>query len=78
MIAELSVIIALVIGLTEVAKRALKLPKKFIPLTSLIIGLIVSLICAFDGIVSSVILSGIIAGLSAVGLYSGVKNTIGK
>ena len=70
------VLVAVVIGLVEVAKR-IGVPEKFAPLVSLILGLGLS----FLGFVAnpdlaSTIIGGIIIGLSAVGLYSGTKNVI--
>lgn len=70
------VLVAVVIGLVEVAKR-IGVPEKFAPLVSLILGLGLS----FLGFVAnpdlaSTIIGGIIIGLSAVGLYSGTKNIV--
>jgi hypothetical protein len=70
------VLVAVVIGLVEAAKR-IGVPEKFAPLVSLILGLGLS----FLGFVAnpdlaSTIIGGIIIGLSAVGLYSGTKNVI--
>ncbi len=70
------VLVAVVIGLVEAAKR-IGVPEKFAPLVSLILGLGLS----FLGFVAnpdlaSTIIGGIIIGLSAVGLYSGTKNIV--
>ena len=68
--------VALIIGLAELIKR-LGCPTKFIPLIDLGLGL-VSGICVYGltmgyGITESVVL-GIALGLSACGLFSGIKN----
>lgn len=70
--------IALIIGIAEVIKR-LGLPKRWIPLIDLLLGLI-SGICVYGlhlnyDIVESIVI-GLAMGLSACGLFSGVKNTI--
>lgn len=72
--------IALIMGLAEVAKR-LGLNKKFIPLFDLAIG-IISGVCIYGvalkyGVVNGILL-GIALGLSACGLFSGIKNTLDK
>lgn len=68
--------IALIIGLAEVAKRV-GFPVKYIPLIDLGLGL-VSGVCVYGigmkvGIIES-ILVGLALGLSACGLFSGIKN----
>lgn len=68
--------IALIIGIAEMMKR-LGIASKFIPLIDLGLGL-VSGICIYGlsmgyGIAESIVL-GIALGLSACGLFSGVKN----
>lgn len=65
------VIIPIIIGLVEVAKRT-GLPNKFSPLVSVILGLVFGIMYLnplLDGIVV-----GLVIGLSATGLYSGSKN----
>ena len=68
--------VALIIGLAELIKRV-GCPTKYIPLIDLGLGL-VSGICIYGltmgyGITESVVL-GIALGLSACGLFSGIKN----
>lgn len=69
--------VALIVGLAEVLKR-LGCPTKYIPLVDLLLGL-VSGVCIYGmvmgfGMAKGVIL-GIALGLSACGLFSGIKNT---
>lgn len=69
--------IALIIALAELIKRT-GLETRWIPLVDLVLGL-VSGICIYGiamgyGILNGVIL-GIALGLSACGLFSGIKNT---
>ena len=70
------VLVAVVIGLVEAAKR-IGVPEKFAPLVSLILGLGLSFLgfVANPDLVSTIV-GGIIIGLSAVGLYSGTKNIV--
>lgn len=70
------VLVAVVIGLVEAAKR-IGVPEKFAPVFSVILGLGLSFLgfVANPDLVSTIV-GGIIIGLSAVGLYSGTKNIV--
>ena len=72
--------VALIIGIAEIIKRA-GLPTKFIPLVDLVLGLISGIfvygVMQEYGIGTGAIL-GIALGLSACGLFSGIKNTVEK
>ncbi len=57
-------------GLTEVVKRTTPIDARYIPLISLLIGIGLAVYSHLTPI------EGIIVGLSASGLYSGVKRTI--
>lgn len=72
--------VALIIGIAEVVKK-LGLPKKFIPLVDLGLGLalgvlIDGLLLSF-GVLNGLVL-GVALGLSACGLFSGIKNVFGQ
>ena len=70
--------VAMIIGLAEIVKR-FGLDKRWIPLVDLALG-IASGVVVFGksvGIVNGILL-GIAEGLSACGLFSGIKNVIGK
>lgn len=68
--------VATIIALAEVAKKV-GMPKKYIPLLDLILGIIDGIavfgIYQQRGVVVGVML-GIFIGMSACGLFSGVKN----
>lgn len=70
--------IALIIGLAEIAKK-MGLPTKWIPIFDLVLGLISGIvvygIAQGQGILNGVML-GLAIGLSACGLFSGIKNTV--
>ena len=68
-------IIPVVMGLIELLKRA-GLPKRLSPLTSVIIGILVGFYYLAPGDPPKAILFGLVVGLSAVGMYSGAKNTM--
>ncbi len=72
--------IALIVGLAEMFKL-LGIQKRWIPLVDLVLGLMsgffVYHIYFQNGIIESFVL-GIALGLSACGLFSGIKNVMGK
>lgn len=65
--------ISVITGLVELLKT-IGMSKKFAPLASLVIGLAAGILYT-TGTLPEQILYGIVLGLSACGLYSGVKNT---
>ena len=70
--------VALIIGLAELIKRS-GCPTRYIPMIDLALG-ILSGVCIYGitmgyGIING-ILVGIALGLSACGLFSGIKNTL--
>lgn len=76
------IVVPLIIGILEVFKRA-GINSKFIPVISLILGIISGFaLNSFDVSSTEIIINsvyvGIALGLSSVGLYSGAKNTIEK
>ena len=71
--------VGLIIGIAEVNKRC-GFPSKYIPIIDIVLGL-VSGICVYglvleQGIAQGAIV-GIALGLSACGLFSGIKNVVG-
>lgn len=67
-------VVAVIVGVTEVIKQAFKLPTRFAPLTALVLGVLA--FGALEGFTATTVFTGIIAGLSAVGLYSGTRSTL--
>ena len=65
--------VLLIIGLAEIVK-GLGFNVKFIPVFNLILGLAAGIGLNMDDIVKGIFV-GLAVGLSASGLYSGVKNT---
>jgi hypothetical protein len=73
--------IAIIMALAEMIKRLDIVPKKFIPLIDVVLGIISGLL-VFGysmelGAIKGVIL-GLAIGLSACGLFSGIKNVTKK
>ncbi|MCR1900029.1 hypothetical protein NSA47_13755 [Irregularibacter muris] len=69
-----SIFVPLMIALAKLAQM-IKLPRKWTPIWNLIIGIVISIIYVYPENFKISILVGIMLGLSASGLYSGVKNT---
>ena len=74
MFAELLPLVPVVLGLTEVLKRAFKIKSDFVPLLSVAFGLL----GAFAAVPSlmlwrEIVLGGVIIGLMASGLYDNLK-----
>lgn len=69
--------VALIIGLVEVIKRMELMPNKYLPLIDIILGMVSGVIVygihLEYGYVNGILL-GIAMGLSACGLFSGIKN----
>ena len=75
---EITILIAIVLGLTEVGKK-MGLPSKYAPLLALIVGVGFNITLKFVGAeMSELVVGGIIAGLTGCGLYSGGKSLITK
>lgn len=67
-------LIPVLVGLNELLKRS-GLPARYIPLSSLIIGFFFAFYYLAPGDFKRSLLLGTVIGLSAVGLFSGTKNT---
>jgi len=66
---NIPLVTTMVLGMTQCIKIA-GLNSRFIPISAVVIGIILSYI-----VVDTSIVGGIVAGLSAVGLYTGVSKT---
>lgn len=70
---EQVVLVALVIGITQIIKETGKVSKQYLPIIAIIIAVMFNLLSGFAG--SAIVIDGIIAGLIAMGMWSGVKRT---
>lgn len=55
-----------------------KFPNKYIPLTAMCLGMVLSIVLNLHGITAEIILSGMISGLASTGLYELLRNLINK
>lgn len=71
-----SALVAIVVGLTEVAKKA-GLSSRYAPILSIVIGLILSVIANTSVLTAQeVVMTGLVIGLTSSGFYSSVKKTV--
>lgn len=66
-------LVAVITGLVELAKQS-GFPKRFTPVLALALGIAAGVFYVSPGDLAAGILSGVVMGLAAVGLYSGPKN----
>ncbi len=71
----MAVLVAIVIGLVEVAK-AIGLPTRYAPVLAVVLGVAAMLGVTFFSVTATTILSGIVVGLLACGLYSAHQTTV--
>ncbi len=67
-------LVPVIMGIIELLKRT-GVPKQYSPIIALILGIFSGFYYLAPGDPPKAVFFGIIAGLSAVGLYSGTKNT---
>lgn len=69
------VLVPILIGVLEVIKRTDLFSSEFIPVVSLVLGVVLGII--FSGFnIKDGIIAGLFIGLSAVGLYSGTNSVV--
>lgn len=68
-------LVPVVTGMVQLLKMS-GLPKKYLPISSVILGVLSGYYYLAPDDLPRAIFLGIIVGLSAVGLYSGTKNTM--
>lgn len=70
-------VIPVIVAVIELAKL-LGYPKEHAPILAVVLGLVASFGLQYygDTVIYEAAVQGLIAGLSAVGLYSGVKNEV--
>lgn len=66
--------VMLIIGLAEVIKKLNIMPNNFIPVADLAMGILLSIAVYWSHGIVNAVLAGIAIGLSACGLFSGIKN----
>ena len=70
--------VIIIVGLIQVIKGVFDLDSKLAPVVAIALGLIASFGLSYGGETKAfeAIVTGLAVGLSAVGLYSGAKNTV--
>lgn len=69
--------LALVIGLTELAKRS-GIPSRWCPLVSIFMGVSLMFVANANPYWGVSVVEGLVLGLTASGLYSGTKSVVGQ
>lgn len=72
-----AVVVPVIIGLVEVAKKA-GLPTRLVPVVDLVLGVAAGLIYIAPSDPKNAVFYGLMMGLTAAGLFSGVKNSLQK
>lgn len=67
-------IVPFILGIVELVKK-LGLPSKFCPIVGVALGVVIGMVYVSPTDIAQGVLVGASLGLSAVGLYSGTKNT---
>lgn len=73
---EIATIVGITIGLTQALKLALTVSDRYVPLVSIVVGLGLAFLMAQDLPIDAIVTLGIVAGLSASGLYDVGKKTV--
>ncbi len=68
-----AVLVALTTGVVEALKKGIGIDSKFLPLTALVVGIVLTFLGGITNITSLTVLTGIAVGLSAVGLFDNLK-----
>lgn len=68
-------LIPLILGLVSMIK-GFNIPKRYLPVISLFLGLLVGIFYVYPHDIKGGIISGLMLGLSASGLYSSTKNIV--
>jgi hypothetical protein len=76
MYAELGIVVALTMGITQALKQA-GMHKRYAGVVSLLLGIGLTILFS-EAVTTNVIIVGILSGLSASGLYSGTKAAVTK
>ena len=72
-----AILVALTSGVVEVLKK-IGAPKRFLPLTSLLVGLILTVVGNITTLTPFTVITGVAVGLSAMGFFDVAKYTLKK
>lgn len=68
-------LVPIIIALTQIVKSFVS-DERYIPLVALVLGLLGAVLVDGIGYIGTTVVEGLIVGLTASGLYSGVKKTV--
>ncbi len=71
-------LVPIIVILVEVAKQIFEVPSRFIPLVNIVLGQVAAFVYVSPNDPKYAVLSGLVMAFSAMGLWSGAKNTLGK
>lgn len=71
-------LIPIIIALVEIIKQVTKLPGRFVPVLNLVLGQAAAFVYVAPGDPKYAVLAGLVMACSAMGLWSGTKNVLGK
>lgn len=74
---DFGIVVAIVIGIVQALKVA-GVNKRYLPISSVCIGILAAFVAGIHGALpaNELVIQGIIAGLSACGLWSGTKTVV--
>lgn len=70
---EIVIAVAIVAALVEVVKKTNYLPKELMPFLAIVLGMTITFVST-PAPVNEVVLTGLVVGLTAVGVYEGTKS----
>lgn len=71
-------LVPIIIILVEVAKQIFKVPSRWLPLVNIVLGQAAAFFYVAPDDPKYAVLAGLVMAFSAMGLWSGAKNTFGK
>lgn len=71
-------LIPVIIALVEIVKQVTNIPGRLVPLLNVVLGEIASFVYISPDDPKYAVLAGLVMAFSAMGLWSGVKNVMGK
>lgn len=71
-------LIPLIVAVVEIVKQTTNIPGRWVPLLTLVLGEIAAFVYVAPGDPKYAILAGLVMTFSAMGLWSGTKNVIGR
>lgn len=71
-------LVPLIVIIVEVIKQVAKVPSRWLPLVNIVLGQIAAFVYVAPDDPKYAVLAGLVMAFSAMGLWSGAKNMLGK